>query len=47
MLNKGPHVTEAVRTLNDILRRMQNHQSKKRSMLRKLKLASGYCETQR
>jgi pyruvate kinase len=25
MLNKGPHVVEAVRTLDDILRRMQGH----------------------
>ena len=42
MLNKGSHITEAVRMLDDILRRMQNHQSKKRSMLRKLQLASGF-----
>lgn len=39
MLNKGPYVVEAVRALDDILRRMQAHQSKKRSMLRRLKLA--------
>ena len=39
MLNKGPYVVEAVRMLDDILRRMQDHQSKKRSMLRKLNLA--------
>jgi pyruvate kinase len=25
MLNKGPRVVEAVRTLDDILRRMQGH----------------------
>ena len=37
MLNKGPHITEAMRTLNDILRRMQAHQSKKRPLLRALK----------
>lgn len=36
MLNKGPHVIEAVRTLDDILRRMQNHQTKKTSMMRQL-----------
>jgi len=36
MLNKGPHVVEAVRTLDDILRRMQEHQVKKTSMLRQL-----------
>ena len=37
MLNKGPHIAEAIRTLDDILRRMQAHQSKKRSLLRALK----------
>jgi pyruvate kinase len=36
MLNKGPHVVEAVRTLDDILRRMQGHQVKKTSMMRQL-----------
>ncbi|QJW93032.1 pyruvate kinase [Frigoriglobus tundricola] len=39
MLNKGPHVVRAVRVLDDILRRMQSHQSKKRAMLRELRLA--------
>jgi pyruvate kinase len=39
MLNKGPHVGQAVRVLDDILRRMQAHQVKKRSMLRQLRLA--------
>jgi pyruvate kinase len=37
MLNKGPHILEAVHALDDILRRMQAHQSKKRSLLRALK----------
>jgi len=37
MLNKGPHILDAVRTLDDILRRMQTHRSKKRSLLRALK----------
>jgi pyruvate kinase len=36
MLNKGPHVVEAVAVLDDILRRMQSHQSKKTSRLRPL-----------
>lgn len=36
MLNKGPHITDAIRTLDDILRRMQDHQSKKRPLLRAL-----------
>ncbi len=39
MLNKGPHVRAAVRVLDDILRRMQAHQAKKRAMLRELRLA--------
>jgi pyruvate kinase len=39
MLNKGPHMLSAVRVLDDILRRMQAHQTKKRAMLRELKLA--------
>ena len=36
MLNKGPYIEEALRTLDDILRRMQTHQAKKRSLLRAL-----------
>lgn len=39
MLNKGPHMLSAVRLLDDILRRMQEHQTKKRAMLRELRLA--------
>jgi len=39
MLNKGPHVVSAVRVLDDILRRMQEHQAKKQAMLRELHLA--------
>ena len=39
MLNKGPFIREAVSTLDDILRRMQAHQTKKRAMLRPLHLA--------
>ncbi len=46
MLNKGPYIVEAVRTLEDILRRMQSHQDKKRSMLRKLRLASSFSAAQ-
>jgi pyruvate kinase len=42
MLNKGPHIAEAVQTLDDILRRMQGHQCKKQSMLRKLRIASEF-----
>jgi pyruvate kinase len=36
MLNKGPHVLEAIEALDDILSRMQAHQHKKRAMLRRL-----------
>jgi len=42
MLNKGPYIVTAVRILDDILRRMQSHQEKKRSMLRKLNVASAF-----
>jgi pyruvate kinase len=38
MLNKGPHIVEAIRALDDILCRMQTHQRKKTPMLRKLRL---------
>ncbi len=37
MLNKGPHIVDAIRTLHDILRRMQSHQTKKRPLLRALR----------
>ena len=36
MLNKGPHVTEAIILLDRILHRMKRHQRKKRSLLRQL-----------
>jgi pyruvate kinase len=39
MLNKGPHILSAVRTLDDILRRMESHQFKKRALMRELHLA--------
>jgi pyruvate kinase len=42
MLNKGPHAVSAVRTLDDILRRMDAHQDKKRAMLRELHLARAF-----
>ena len=37
MLNKGPHIVAALRSLDDILCRMKGHQSKKRPLLRALK----------
>jgi len=39
MLNKGPYILEAVKTLDNILGRMQDHQLKKRPLLRRLQLA--------
>jgi len=42
MLNKGPHLVEALLALNSILRRMQAHQGKKRSLMRRLNIASGF-----
>ena len=36
MLNKGPHVVDAVRALDGILIRMQSHQYKKQSLMRRL-----------
>jgi pyruvate kinase len=36
MLNKGPHLCDAVGALDDILQRMQDHQVKKSAQLRKL-----------
>jgi pyruvate kinase len=42
MLNKGPYVVQAVKTLDDILARMEGHQDKKRSMLRELRLVSRF-----
>lgn len=44
MLNKGPHLCEAVKVLDDILQRMQTHAAKKRSMLRRLKLADEFLK---
>jgi len=42
MLNKEPYIVAAVKTLDDILQRMQAHQEKKRSMLRRLHLAEAF-----
>jgi pyruvate kinase len=36
MLNKGPYIRDAVHALDDILKRMQAHQTKKRALLRPL-----------
>ena len=42
MLNKGPYAVACVRALADILKRMQTHQEKKRSLLRQLRLAAAF-----
>ena len=42
MLNKGPHILEALKALDNILRRMETHQLKKMSMLRELNLAYNF-----
>ena len=42
MLNKGPHVVEAVRALDGILRRMEAHQDKKSARLRHLAVADRF-----
>jgi pyruvate kinase len=39
MLNKGPYIVEAIRMLDGILQRMQEHQHKKSSMLRSLQVS--------
>jgi pyruvate kinase len=44
MLNKGPHIIHTLDTLNDILLRMEAHQNKKRSILRRLHLAEKYAQ---
>ncbi|MCG8584260.1 MAG: pyruvate kinase, partial [Pirellulales bacterium] len=47
MLNKGANICETVRTLDDILQRMQDHQVKKRPMLRKLSLADELLDSEK
>jgi pyruvate kinase len=46
MLNKGPHIVETVKTLDNILVRMGGHQFKKQSMLRKLQLAASWFNSE-
>jgi hypothetical protein len=38
-LNKGPHIVEVVRFIQNIHERMQHHQMKKMSMLRRLNVS--------
>jgi pyruvate kinase len=44
MLNKGPYIVDAVKALDDILRRMHGHQAKKQPMLRRLGLARNFSK---
>jgi pyruvate kinase len=44
MLNKGPHIPDAVKALISILDRMREHQQKKRSMLRRLEVAAHFFD---
>ena len=39
MLNKGPYIVKAIRTLDDVLKRMEGHQSKKTALLRSLNVS--------
>ncbi|MCC7484311.1 MAG: pyruvate kinase [Burkholderiales bacterium] len=41
MLNKGPYISAATRMLADIIRKMEAHQYKKRSLFRQLAVARG------
>lgn len=40
MLNKGLYIMKAIRTLDDVLRRMQGHQTKKTALLRSLNVSN-------
>ena len=42
MLNKGPYIVTAIRTLDDILRRMQEHRHKRVALLRQLRAWSAF-----
>lgn len=44
MLNKGPFIIDAIRTLDDILGRMRGHQAKKRSLFRALSVSANLWE---
>lgn len=44
MLSKGPFVIDAIGTLDDILGRMKEHQSKKRSLFRALRVSASLWE---
>jgi pyruvate kinase len=47
MLNKGPFIIDAIRTLDDILGRMKEHQSKKRALYPALSVSESLWAIQR
>ena len=47
MLNKGPYIIDAVKMLDDVLRRMQRHQTKKSSLLEALTIADSVFSAQK
>jgi pyruvate kinase len=47
MLNKGPHINEAIKVLKDVLIRMEGHSFKKKSELRALSLAKNYLSNEK
>jgi len=47
MLNKGPHIFEAIETVIDIDRRMAAHEDKKRKILRSLHVAKAFLEARK
>ena len=44
MLNKGPHIVEAVKTLKEIISKMENHGYKKKNAMRILNVAKNVLE---
>lgn len=44
MLNKGPHIVEAIQVLRNILNKMDAHVSKKKDSLRALRIAKDFVE---
>ncbi len=44
MLNKGPHILDALKTLRNIMARMDDHFEKKKGMLRALGIAKNYFQ---
>lgn len=45
MLNKGPYITDAIRTLTDILIRMETHMDRKQGSFRPLSVAQRFFDT--